>query len=492
MNIILRHRAKDGRSGFSIARFWIVAAVLLLVTGGGSAGAMENLIGEVQSQPDSVSGSTVGMEMLTLSQALSTAMSDNTNLQMAEQAVEIARASGRSALAAFNPDLSMMYTWTRLGGVSKVDIPGGGSISINTKDTFRLGFTWKYPLYNGGQDVATKKASEAGTQASMYRLDQAKLLVRVGVTTAFTYVLEAREALKASQASLDHLTEMLRVAQANFDAGYLPQSDLLSIKVAQAQAEQSLSEAKRNLELAQSGLALAIGADITRRWELASVQFPEKDVPYQLDTLWEWAIAERPELKELGSQRDGLLAQMDAVRSARHPRINFEGDYSKSAANPTLAGSGAGLGGGSTLSGTIAIWWDLYDFGSNKSMLAPMKEQMTLLDTQESSLKDQVRQEVESALLNVRTQLGNLTVMRKAVEQAQEAYRVARRRQEEGLGITLEVLNAEASLAQTSMGLVHIQFEYYRGLANLAQSVGMTTDDLIAILTASIEEADNQ
>jgi outer membrane protein TolC len=82
--------------------------------------------------------------------------------------------------------------------------------------------------------------------------------------------------------------------------------------------------------------------------------------------------------------------------------------------------------------------------------------------------------------------------MRKAVEQANEAYRVAQRRQEEGLGITLEVLSAESSLAQTSAGLVHIQYEYYRGLANLAQSIGMTTDDLIVVLTASSEGAQSK
>jgi outer membrane protein TolC len=457
---------------------------------GGSAVATEDLIGS--SQPSASSVESSPLEKLTLEMALSTAMSDNNNLQMAQQAVELARAAGRSAMTAFYPDLSMMYSWTRFADASKVTIPGSdNTITISPKDSFRFGLTWKYPLFNGGQDKATQRASDAGTEQAKFKVDQAKMLVGIGVTTVYTMVLEAREGLKASKASLDHLTEMLRVAQANFDAGYLPNSDLLSIQVARAQAQQSVSEMERNIELAQSGLAIAIGADITKRWDLASVEFPEKDIPYDLNTLWDWAASSRPEMKEIKAQRDALYAQMDAIRSARRPRINFQGDLSKSAENPVLVGSGGGFGGGMSISGTIGIFWDLYDFNRTDTSLDPLREQLKLLDIQEASLKDQLKQEVESSLLNVRTQLGNLEVMRKAVAQAEEAYRVAGRRQQEGLGITLEVLNAESTLAQTSAGLTHIQYEYYRGLANLAQSVGMTTDDLIALLTASSEGVEN-
>jgi outer membrane protein TolC len=80
--------------------------------------------------------------------------------------------------------------------------------------------------------------------------------------------------------------------------------------------------------------------------------------------------------------------------------------------------------------------------------------------------------------------------MRGAVAQAEEAFRVAKRRQEEGLGITLEVLNAEATLAQTTLGLTHMTYEYYRDLATLAQTVGLTTDDMVALIAAAAAATD--
>jgi outer membrane protein TolC len=463
-----------------------LSILLMILLGAGSAPAAENLLlAESGEQPSQ--SAEVGVpadNTLTLEQALSTAMSDSTTLQLAEQAVELARAGGRSALAGFNPDLSMMYSYTRLADVPSVDIPDVGTIKTGSADTFRLGLTFKYPLYSGEQDSAIRRASEAQTLSAELKVEGARLFLGIGVTTAYTMVLEAGEALDASRRSLDHLTEMLRVAQANFDAGYLPESDLLSIQVAKAQADQAVIEAEKNLELARSGLALAIGGDITDRWKLEPVQFPESDIPFTKETLWDWALAARPEMKDTRAQRDALLAQMDAVRSALRPRVSFQADYSTSGDKFPVGGSG-GLTGGTSISGTVGIFWDLYDFGRTDDTLAPMREQMRLIDLQEQSLSDQIKQEVESALLNVRTQLGNLGVMRGAVAQAEEAFRVAKRRQEEGLGITLEVLNAEDTLSQTTLGLTHMLYEYYRDLATLAQTLGMTTHDLVALVTAS-------
>jgi len=485
-------------AGFPRALPAILAGLLCLTSGPGGAKAQENLLADgseaiSSEQPaqlvrtdGAATQESTSQQELTLKDALTAAMSDNTNLQLAMQAVELTRAGGRSAMASFNPDLSMMYSYTRLGGVQKISVPDVGDFSMGSLDTYRLGLTFKYSLYNGGQDVATRQASEAQVEGARLKVDQAKMLIEVGVTTAYTMVLEAREALDAKRASLDHINEMLRVAQANYDAGYLPQSDLLSVQVAKAQAEQAVAEMERNLELAQSGLAIAVGADITTRWKLAPVQYPESDIPFSQETLWDWALGQRPELKEIKTQRDAIEAQMDAIRSARKPRVNFQADYSNSGSKPTLGGS-TGFGGGTSLSGTVGIFWDLWDSGRTDDILAPLQEQMGLLDLQEASLRDQIKQEVESALLNVRTQLGNLTVMRGAVSQAEEAYRVAQRRQQEGLGITLEVLNAESTLAQTSAGLTHMTYEYYRALSVLAQSVGLTTDDLVALIVAAKE-----
>ena len=482
------------KMAFSIYRFnapILIAAISLAVILCGSARAQTDLLiarsdsglGDEETptveQVEPVELSTALPE-LTLDRAIEMALSNNRTLRMARQGVEIARAGGRSSLAQFLPDLSSTYVYTRLAEPNVISVPDVGEFELQGVNSFFWGLTFKYPIYSGMQDEATERASEAQTEGAEYRAEQAEGLIRLGVTGAYTGVLEAQAALDAARASLDHLDEVLRTSQAFYDAGYLPLSDLLSVQVARSQAQQGVSELERGLQIAQSSLAILIGGEITDRWSLQPVEYSESEIPYPVDTLWDWALNARSELKEIESQRAALEAQMDAVRSSRNPRVNLQADYSRT-------GSDLFPNDSTALQGTISIWWDLYDFGRADDLLAPLQEQMSLLDIQKADMENQVRQEVESALLDVRTQLGNLEVSREAMAQAEEAYRVARRRQEEGLGLTLDVLNAEANLSRTNAGYYHVLYQYYRALATLARTVGMSTVDLLALISTDME-----
>jgi outer membrane protein TolC len=510
MSMENRKIGKTGKpQGYSLKPLWVAilwfAIVALALITSTVANAATNLLADAGESAESDVPVTLNqagvpeevqatgqLPSLTIEESLQRALSDNRNLELARQAVEIARAGGRSALASFLPDLRFAYIYTRLADVSTIEVPGVGEFTMGNQDSFRLALSFTMPIYSGGQYGATVRASEAQGAASETRVRQVETLIAAGVVAVYSYSLEARQALEVSRASKTHVDEVLRTAQATYDQGLLPLSDLLSVRVAQSSAAQAVLQAERNLETAQSSLAYLIGANIGDRWELEPLEYPVYSVPFSLETLWEWALSQRPELIELEHNRAALEAQMDAIKSGRRPRVNFEVDFSRSGNLPdgTSQGESAGFGEGATFQGIIGVYWDLYDFGRTDDLLAPLEEQMALLDIQEADMREQVKKEVESALLNVRNQYESISISNDAVTQAQEAYRVAKRRQEEGLGLILQVLDAESTLLRTSAGDVHITYEYYRGLASLAASIGMSMDDLVALLIASNEETE--
>ena len=512
MNENNKHDDSNGRPKFRlssrslwVAIAWIAIMILALFTST-AANAATNLLvaqaddAEVATESEPVttdipeeSAENSDLPKITLEESIERALSDNRSLELARQAVDMARAGGRSSLAGFLPDLSFFYNYTRLLDTTTIDIPEGGEFAIGNLNTFRLGLSFTYPLYSGGQDRANARAAEADETASELRVEQAETLIISAIVTVYSYVLESGQELEASLASQRHLDEVLHSAQAKFDQGLIPLNDLLAVQVAQAAARQAVLQSERNLELAQSALANLIGADIGDRWELEPIEYPLTEFPFSMETLWEWALSERPELREFEYRRDALEAQMDAVRSSRRPRVNFQADVSRAGDKPDGSSSGGGgtdLSSGAVVQGMISVYWDLYDFGRADDLTAPLEEQLTMLELQEADLREQVKQEVESALLNVRNQYELTGVMEVALVQAAEAFRVAQRRHEEGLGLMLEVLDAEASLLDTNAGEVHTRYEYYRGLAALAASVGMSIDDLVALVTATGEETE--
>ena len=473
---------------------WLPVCLLsgyLLLAINPPASGMENLLiaqADMENSPemagslpdDSFSESSVSTAMpeLTLGDALLLCLENNRDIQSSMLDIEGAYAQTRSSLSGFLPGFSTMYGYTRYGAASTIETPDF-SYTIQPEQSVRWSLMFSYPLYNGGRDRALYRAGEASIRAAEYDLRVEQAYRTLDVIQAYLGVLEAEAGLEAMRKTLSQLDEVSRTAQASYDAGLIPLNGLLSAQVARSQVAQAVSGMESGLELAKSALAILVTGNITDRWTLAPVEYPEMDIPFSLETMWDWAMGNRPSLKSLDAGREALSAQVDAIRSGNNPTVSFDAEYSRTGED-LIPGEGS-------ISGSINIFWNFYDFGGTDNRAAPLENQLEQLDLQREALATMIQQQVEQALLFVRTQLGNLDVSREAVAQAVEAARVARRRQEEGLGLMIEVLDAEATLAQTEVNYIQVLYDYYAGLAGLSRAVGMPTSDLIALITAAKE-----
>lgn len=424
-----------------------------------------------------------GGQLLTLRDCINFALENGYTIRIAEQSIEIANESGGSAMARFLPDLSMNYSYTRLADVSTVDVGDGMEVTLGNLNTYRVGFNFSYPLYLGGMRSIQRRLNEASELSAEHRLDQAEALIEVSVIDTFCAARESFGGLAIQRASLAHFDEVLRTAQAQYDAGIIPLNDLLSVHVARNEAAQKEAEFLRMTETSQTTLNTLIGAEPGSRWTLLPIDYPILPIPFELETLNEWAIENRPELKDLQAQMDSLDASIDAIYSERMPKIDLTADFSASGSEPDFSG-GSDFGSNSELSGGISIFWDLYDFGAADEQADSLREQKQLLEIRIDETRSAIFKDVEWAYLNMTTQLGNINLAAEGLTQSEEAFRVAQRRQEEGLGPMTDVLSAEAAYVRLSAGTVFYTHEYFRAVSQLGRATGMTVEDLLAIIEA--------
>jgi len=419
------------------------------------------------------------LPVLNIDSALGLARENNRNILMATQAVEIARAAGRTSLAGFNPDLSFIFNYTRYGAAQTIELPDMDPFVLQAADSIYAGLSFSYPLYHGGNRGATRRVNEADNEIATLQLEQAVNLIDMATVDAYCSAREGFGGLAVRQASYGYLVELERQAQAMYDTGYMPLSDLLAVQVAKAAAHQRVVEWTNNIQTRQSMLNLFMGVDVASRWTIEPVHYPVVEIPFTLETLTDWALENRPELDEIRLQREKILAQIDSIRASEGPNVDLEAGYSRAGSEFNFSDSSA------TLSAGISVWWDLYNFGRTDDLLAPLEAQLTLMDIQEEELEQQVRQEVESALLSLDTQYYNVQVTNQSLVQAEEALRVANRRFEEGLAIMVEVLDAQSTWTSIGASTVFSSHAYYRVLAMLAQTVGISTRDMIALIEAA-------
>jgi len=444
--------------------------------------AMSNLIEDeevvTEQGVDELAEEDVGPPVLTLETAIYASLDNNRNIELARQAIELTRAYGNASYAGLLPDLSMVFSYTRNHKAESYEVPDQEPIEISSLDNFYGQLAFRYPIWHNGERESTSRGNAAAEEISEQDLVIAEAMIAYAATDAFCTAREGFGGLAVRQASLNHLTELEHQAQAMYDAGYMPLSDLLSVQVAKAMAEIQVLEWSNNVITRMTSLNLIMGEDVATRWTLIPIDYPIIEIPFSQELLTQWALENRPELKQIKAEREQLLAQMDGIRSSTGPNVDFEAVYSQR--------SSGGLSDMSeSLSGSINVWWDLYNFGRTDDLIAPLEEQLVMLDIREEEQEEQIRSEVESAMLSLQTQLGNVNVTARAVVQSEEAMRVSQRRMEEGLGLMVEVLDSQATWTQLGAGSVFATHMYYRLLAVLSGAVGVNPIDMVTLIEAS-------
>jgi len=472
----------------------MMAIFALLVSTGTRANAASNLLldeaipvavveGDLATEPaqdvtNDVVTSVSEPEVLTLEMALQASFDNNRNIELARQAIELTKAGGQAGLVGFLPDLNMIFSFTRNLKSETVDIPDVGEFEMTPIASWYGAINFRYPIWHNGERDAIVRQNAASEEISESELEIARAMIAYAATDAFCSAREGYGGLAVRQASLAHLTELERQVQAMYDAGYVALSDLLSVQVARSQAELQVVEWTNNIQIRMTYLNLIMGEDVATRWTIVPIDYPIVEIPFSQETLTEWALENRPELKQLRAERARLEAQMDGIRSSTGPQVDFEASYSQRSAGGLSTGS-------ETVSGTINFWWDLYNFGKTDDLLGPLEAQMAMLDIREVEQDQRIRSEVEQAMLSLNTQLQNVNVTNQAVAQAEEALRVSQRRMEEGLGLMVEVLNAQATWTTLGAQSVFATHMYYRLLAALSGAVAVDPRDLITLIEVS-------
>jgi outer membrane protein TolC len=88
------------------------------------------------------------------------------------------------------------------------------------------------------------------------------------------------------------------------------------------------------------------------------------------------------------------------------------------------------------------------------------------------AIKDMVQIDVKSSYLQAKTSCSSLVTNRKAVEQANESFRIVNEKYENKQATSTEVIDAESMLTAAKNNYVNALYTYYLALENLKRAVG--------------------
>lgn len=394
--------------------------------------------------------------------AVTTAIQNNRDITLAELKRREAEADLSAAAAKKNPSVS--YSWQRNQYPTQVVTTGAGTQSSNHRYSQGINVSW---------DIWTFGKVEGAIDAARYQKNIADLNVykteadtKLAAVQAYYQYLEAIKLAEVQAQSVTDYASHLNNVQQQFDAGIVAKLDVLSSNVSLANAKQKSIAADNTRDVAEANLNNIMRVPMNTTLNPLDKNFPEPEFDLTMEQAILMAQKYRWELVEADY---GVKAAQASLRSAKArylPTVSVGGGYSWEEASMTAVDKDDWA-----VKGVLS--WSLWDGGATQASVK--KADAAVKTAQETLLqaREKIELEVRQDYLNVLSYKEQIRAAEASVAQAEEAYKIATVRYSSGVGINLDVLDAELALNTARTNYITALYNYNIGLATLEHAMGV-------------------
>ncbi|MBQ7567168.1 TolC family protein [bacterium] len=307
----------------------------------------------------------------------------------------------------------------------------------------------------------------------LVREEYRKLYEQELYVTANYYVkcLLAQEQLDISKRQLALREQSLKDAEALFEAGTTARFDVLRVKTAVSNARQLVTVAQNDYSLALSTLCSRLGYSPDTQLELVDLRV-DSEVPadivgkIDLDNAYNEALLCRPEIHMLDWGKKIAQANYDLADTSTNPNLALQS---------TLTGNGSSANTGQSWGWSWATGLvfsvPILDGGEKKAIQGKLKEAMAELDHNMAEAERAIKLDVKNTYLNLSSTWERISEAKVALEQAQEADRVAVVRYEAGLSTSTELLDAHTALGTSESAVATARYGYFTALVDWVRAI---------------------
>lgn len=409
-------------------------------------------------RPAAVCDETAAVEgELTLARAVERALCANPTTRSAWLIARLRAAELGQAQSAYLPDVSLGGSLAR----------NGDDVLPNDRTAWYFGLDAQYLLYDFGGRAARRDAAESLLAASLASQDASVRVLYLQTVTTYFNSLTAQAAIVAANEAEASALAALRAAAARVEAGTGIPADRLQAKTVYTQRQIERIRAEGVAARLHGELAALMGDASQTRFTVVDDDraFNQTlDMSNAVDTLIEAARSRRPELHAAEAT---LLAAEAGVRSAEadgKPRLSAFASAQRQDFGVLDAATRSSLG--------INLTIPLFTGFRNTYQIAAAQTQAELAAVERDNVANHVALEVWRAYHRLKTETEADSRSADLVESATAAEKLALGRYQAGLGILLDVLTAQANLAEARYTQLLTRLGLRVARAELAQAMG--------------------
>ena len=329
-------------------------------------------------------------------------------------------------------------------------------------------------LFNGFQLKNQVRQAGLDLKSLQYSADQTMESISLNIMSAYLQVLYSEEQVTNAGNQAEATREELALAAERLSLGAIANSDYLQVKAQLASEESSLASAANSLKMAKLNLMQLMEYPVDEAFEIIRPDIdaiistaPATDAA----SLYEEALRVKPQVKIASLNRENASIDLEIARGGFLPSLSLNAGMSTGFTG--AAEMGAQLKSGFSPSVGLSASIPIFRNNQTRASVTRAKYGITTAELDELNTRNQLRKEVEQAVLDAWSALINYQAALKRYDSSVENYNVSEEKFKLGAMNSVDFLiqktnltAAESNLLQAKYELVysHKIIDFYRGV----------------------------
>lgn len=418
---------------------------------------------------------------LSISEAITTALAANPDLELASARVHEAREMIAEARAAFWPSLQLYTEYLRgdapsVHAFKRLDQRRLPLVDFDFNEpgvfqNFESGMLVHFNVFKGGEHVFRERIARKGLRVQELDRNAVTNDLVASVIGAYFDALAAGDHVNIADQSVETVKSQLHSVRVRYEGGSVLRSDLLSTEVRLAQAIEERIRAKNRHALSLLALAHVMGLQQTKGLELSGGSWVPPTIPPCVEEGTRVALASRPELRQIREKTASARMGVGLERSAYLPALDL---HIKAYVDDEKMKYDADRGNWTV---GFLLSWNLFTGFSTPARVNQARARLAQAEAGDRQVSQAVILDVKRAYFLHSEAHARLKVTGKAASQAEEAFRLVQIEYDRGSAGIVRYLDAELAKNSALVAQAAAFYDFRRSQADVARALGHFATD---------------
>lgn len=407
--------------------------------------------------------------VLTIDDAISIALKNNYDLQIAKNDADITKINNTIENAGMLPSASINGSNEfAINNVNQKLSSGSEVHETNThSNTFSAGAFINWTLFDGGKMfIAKKKLNAIQSLGELQYKDKVAQTV-FNVIAAYYDVIRQTQQLNSLIEVVNYNTERVKILQASYESGLIPKNSLLQSKIDLNVYSANVINQKSNIIATKRTLNLLLCRDAETAFSVTD-SIPNNFV-LNKDELIKSLFSNNTTILSLQKEIDISKLGIKEFNSLYLPKLSFNGGYNFYENNNSVGSILNNRLTGPQFTGSLSI--PIYQSGNVRRQVNIAKLQLKSTEYSLESSKMQISIQLQNAITIYENQLQLLTIEKDNAALTKENLEITMERLRLGQTTALEVRQAQESFVDSQTRLINLKYNLKMAEAKLKQLI---------------------